>query len=145
MLLLFSSQVMSNSSWPHQLQHTRLPCPTPLPRVYRRSCPLNWWCHQSHPLLPSSPSAFNPSQHQCIFQWVSCLHQVAKVLEPQREATSVLPVNIQGWFPLSLFSLLSKELSRIFSSATIRKHQFFGILPSLLSSSHICTWLLERP
>ena len=61
---------------------------------------------------------------------------------------SVLPVNIQGWFPVrltSLVSLLSKELSRIFSSATIPKHKFFGILPSLLSSSHICTWLLERP
>ena len=109
MLLLFSSQVMSNCLWPHQLQHTRLPCPTPLPRVYWRSCPLNWWCHQSHPLLPSSPSTFNPSQHQCIFQWVSCLHQVAKVLEPQREATSVLPVNIQGWFPLSLVSCFPRN------------------------------------
>ena len=60
---------------------------------------------------------------------------------------SVLPVNIQGWLPLgltSLISLQSKGLSRIFSSAAIWKHQFFGTLPSLWSNSHIHTWLLEK-
>ena len=63
-------------------------------------------------------------------------------------SVSVLPMNIHGWFPLGLtglISFLSKRLSRIFSSTTVRKHQFFGAQPSLWSSSHICTWLLEKP
>ena len=63
-------------------------------------------------------------------------------------SASVLPVNIQGWFPFGLtglISLLSKGLSRVFSSTTIRKHQFFGSQPSLWFSYHIHTWLLEKP
>ena len=59
----------------------------------------------------------------------------------------VLPVSIQGWFPLGwtgLISLLSKGLSRIFSNTTVWKHQFFGAQPSLWSNSHICTWLLKK-
>ena len=59
---------------------------------------------------------------------------------------SVLPTNIQGWFPLrltGLISLQSKGLSRIFFSTTVRKHQFFGSQPSLWSNCHICIWLLE--
>ena len=61
---------------------------------------------------------------------------------------SVLPMDIQGWFTLGLtglISLLSKGLSRIFSSITIWKHQFFSTQPSLWSKSHICTWLLAKP
>ena len=61
---------------------------------------------------------------------------------------STLPMNIQGWFPLGLTrltSLLSKEFSRVFSSTTVGKHQFFIAQPSLWSNSHICMWLLERP
>ena len=60
----------------------------------------------------------------------------------------VLPMNVQGWFPLGLtglISLWSKELSRVFSSTTVRKHQFFVAQPSLWSNSHICPWLLEEP
>ena len=60
----------------------------------------------------------------------------------------ILPVNIQDWFPLGLtglISLVSKGLSRIFSSTTIRGHQFFSTQPSLWYISHICTWLLEKP
>ena len=63
-------------------------------------------------------------------------------------SASVLPVNIQGWFPLgltTLISLLSKGLSGVFSSTTVWKHRFFGTQPSLWSNSHICTWLLEKP
>ena len=78
----------------------------------------------SHPLSPPSPPALNLSQHQGLFQWVSSLHQVAKVLELQLSA-SVLPMNFQGWFPLvstGLISLQSKELSRVFPSTTIQKH-----------------------
>ena len=63
-------------------------------------------------------------------------------------SASVLPMNIQGWFSLGLtglVSLQSQGLSRVFSSTTIQKHQFFGVQPSLWSNSHICTWLLEKP
>ena len=63
-------------------------------------------------------------------------------------SASVLPMNIQGWFPLKLtglISLLSKGLCRVFSSTTVPKHQFFGTQPSLWSNSHNHTWLLERP
>ena len=62
-------------------------------------------------------------------------------------SASVLPMNIQGWFPLGLtglISLQSKGLSRVFSSTTVQKHQFSGSQPSLWSSSHTCTWLLEK-
>ena len=62
-------------------------------------------------------------------------------------SASVLPMNIQSWFPLrltSLISLLSKGLSRVFSSTTVRKHQFFSAQPSLWSNSHIHIWLLEK-
>ena len=80
----FMYSIMSDSLWPHGLQHTRPLCPSPTPRVCSNSCPLSWWCHQpSHPLLSPSPPAFNLSQHQGLFQWVSSLYQVAKVLEFQ--------------------------------------------------------------
>ena len=65
----------------------------------------------------------------------------------KRTLASVLPMNIQGWFSLGLtglISLQSKALSRVFSSTTVQKNQFFGVQPSLWSSSHICTWLLEK-
>ena len=63
-------------------------------------------------------------------------------------STSVLPINVQGWFPLDftgLISLLPKGLSRMFSSTTAQKHQFFSAQPFLWSNSHICTWLLAKP
>ena len=79
-----SHSVMSNSLWPHGLQHIRLPCPSPTPGVYSNSYPSSRWCH---PTILSSvvpfPPAFNLSQYQGLFQWVSSLHQVAKVLEFQ--------------------------------------------------------------
>ena len=80
--LLFSHYVSSDSSRPHGLQHDRLPCPSLSPRVCSDSCPLSQWCYP----IVSSPAAhslfaFNLSQHQGVFKWVSSLHQVAKVLE----------------------------------------------------------------
>ena len=63
-------------------------------------------------------------------------------------SASVLPMNIQDWFPLGLtglISLLSKGFSRVLSSTTVQKHQFFGAQPSLWSNSYIHTWLLEKP
>ena len=100
----------------------------------------HWVCDAippSHPLLPPSPPAFNLSQHRGLFQWVGSASASA----------SVLPMNIQGWFPLGLtglISLLSKALSKVFSNTTVWKHQFFGAQHCLLSNPHICTWLLEK-
>ena len=92
----------------------------------------------SHPVIPSPP-AFNLSQYQGFFKWVSSSHKVAKVLRASA-STSVFPMNIQGWFPLGLtglISLLSKIFSRVSPSTTVQKHQFFRAQPSLWSNSHI--------
>ena len=80
----FSPSVVSNSLRPHELQYARPHYPSPTPRVYSNSCPLSWWCHPtiSSSVVPS-PLAFNVSQHQGLFQWVSSSHQVAKGLEFQ--------------------------------------------------------------
>ena len=102
----------------------------------------------SHPLLSTSPPAFNLSQHQGIFQWVGSSHQMAKVLKLQLQHQSFSWINIQGWFPLGLtgwISHLSKELPRVFSSTTVCKPQFSGAQPSLWSNSHIYIWLLVKP
>ena len=78
----FSHSVGSHSLWPHGLQHTRLPCPSPIPKVYSNSCSWSQWCHLtiSSSVIPFS-SCFQSSQHQGLYQWVSSSHQVAKVLE----------------------------------------------------------------
>ena len=85
----FSHSVMSDSLWPHELQHARPPCPSPTPRVYLNLCLLSRWCHPtiSSSVVPSPP-ALNLSQHQGLFKWVSSLHHVAKVLEFQLQHQS---------------------------------------------------------
>ena len=144
----FSVSVMSNSLPPHGLQ---------MPGFLVLHCLLEFiqthvhWVNDasqpSHPLQPTSPLALNLSQHQGLFQRIGSSHQVAKVFGASASA-SVLPMNILGCLPLGftgLISLLSKGLSRIFSSTTVQKHRFFGAWPSLWSNSHISTWLLEKP
>ena len=101
----------------------------------------------SHPLSSPSPHAFDLSQHQGPFKWVSSSHQVATAIGISTSA-SVLPVNIQDWFPLGWtgwISLQSKGLSRVFSNTMVQKHQFFIAQLSLWSNSRIHTWLLEKP
>ena len=119
----FSHSVLSNSLWPQGLHHARPPCPSPTPRAYWNSCPLSQWCY---PTISSSVIPFSSRLQSFpasgLFWWVSSLHQVAKVLELPASA-SVLPMNIQVWFPLGLtglISLLSKRLWRVFSSSTIQ-------------------------
>ena len=128
------------------LQHTNLPCPSPSPRVCSNSCPLNRWCHQlPYSLLHPSLPAFNLSQHQGLSQG-QCFTRGGPNTGPS-PSTSVLPVDIQGWFPLgwtSLISLQSTGPSRVFSSTTVQRPQIFGTQPSLWSNTHICTWLLEK-
>ena len=99
---------------------------------------------QSHPLLPPSPPAFNLSQHQGLFLMSQLFTSGGQSIGA---SVSVLPMNIQDWFPLGLTSLISfqsKGLSRVFSNTTVPKHQFLSTQPSLLSNSHIHTWLLEK-
>ena len=83
--LLFSHQVMFDSSWPHGLQYARHPCPPPPPRVSPSSCPLHQWYH---PAISSSVVPFSSClcQHQGLFQWVTSLHHVAKVWELQHQS-----------------------------------------------------------
>ena len=120
----FSRSVVSYSLQPNGLQHARLPVHHQLPELTQTHV---YWAgdaiQSSHPLSSPSPPAFNLSQHQRLFQWVSSSHQVAKVFEGVSASASVLPVNIQDWFPLgltSLISLQSKGLSRVFSSTNTR-------------------------
>ena len=94
-------------------------------------------------LCHSFPSTLSISQHQGHFQWINSSHQLAKVLAK----ASVLPMNIQDWYPLgltSLISLLSRGLSTVFSSTTVWKNKFFGAQPSWESNSLISIWLLEK-
>ena len=95
----------------------------------------------SHPLSSPSPPAPNPSQHQCLFQWVNSARggQSTGV----SALASVLPKNTQDWSPLGWtgwISLQSKGLPRVFSNTTVQKHQFFSAQPSSQSNSHIHTW-----
>ena len=98
----------------------------------------------SHPVLPlSSWFQFFPESGSFPVSWL-----FASGGPSSRDSASVLPMNIQGWLPLgstNLISLLSNGLSRFFCNTTIQKHQFFGVQPSLLSSSHIHTWLHGKP
>ena len=130
----FSRSVVSDSLWPHGLQHARAPYPSPTPEVYSNSCPLGRWCHpaisssvvpfssclQSFPASGSFPmSPFFTSGGQSIGISTS---------------VSVLPMNIQDRFPLGWtgwISLQSKGLSRVFSNTTVQKRQFFGTQLSL--------------
>ena len=94
----------------------------------------------SHPLSPPSPVT---GSFPMICLLVSCGQSIGA-----STSASVLPMNNQGWFPLgmtSLISLLPKGLSRVFSSTTLQKHQFFSAQPSLQANSHICTQQLEKP
>ena len=114
---------MSDSLQPHGLQHDRLPCPSPSPGVCSNSCPLSQWCHPtiSSSVVPfSCPQSFPASGS---FPMSRLFQSGAQSIGVSASA-SVLLMNTQGWFPLGLtglISLLSKGLSRVFSSPTVRK------------------------
>ena len=131
---------MSYSLWLHRPQHSRLPCSSPYPGACSNSCSLSQWCHptisssvipfssclQSFPASGSFPmSQFFASGGQSIGAWASA---------------SVLPMNIQDWFPLgltNLISLQSKGLLGVFFKTIVRKHQLFGAQLSLKSFSFL--------
>ena len=147
LLSLFSFSVLSDSFLPCTgLQHARLPCPSLSPRVCSDSCPL---CQLYHPTISSSATPFS-SCPQYFPASVFSNESAFWVRWPSIGASaSVLPMNIQGGFPLGLTGLISlqfKRLLRIFFSTTVQNHQFFcPSLWSLWSKCHICTWLMEKP
>ena len=102
LLLLFSHSVVSDSLWPHGLQHARLPCPLPSPRACSNSCPSGWWCH---PTVSSSTVPFSsclqsfPASGSFLLSW---LFTSGGQSIGTSASVSVLPVNSQDWFPLGL-------------------------------------------
>ena len=147
-LLFFSHSVMSDSLQPRGLQHARLPCSSLSPRVGLNSYPLSRWCH---PTISSSVTPFSSFLQSFP---ASGSFPMSQLFTSSGQSigvsalASVLSKNIQGWFPLGLtgwISLLSKGLSRVFSSTTVQKHHFFGAQSFKWSNSHILTWLLEKP
>ena len=138
------SSIVSDSLWPHELQHARLlPCPSPSPGVCSNSCLLSWLCN---PTIASSVVPF--SSHLQSFPASGSFPKSQFFTSGGQSfgasaSASVLPMNIQGWFPLGLIDLISLVFKGL-SNNTIWKHQFFGALPSLRSNSHIRTWLLEK-
>ena len=119
--------VVSDSLWPHGLQHARPPCPSPSPGACSNPYPLSQWCHPT--ILPSvipfsSCLQSFPASGSFVMSWLFTLGG-----QSIGASVSVLPMNIQNWFPLwltSLISLQSKRFSRVFSNTTVQKHQFFS-------------------
>ena len=131
----FSHSVMSNSVWPHGLQHARLPCPSPSPRACANSCPLSQWCH---PTISSSIIPFSPATSG--FVPMSQFFTSGGQSIGASASASVLPMNIQDQFPLGwtcLISLQSKGLSRVFSNTkSINSLAFSFLYDPTLTSIH---------
>jgi len=125
----FSCSVVSVSLQPHGLQHVRFSCPSPTPGACSNSCPLSWWCHPtiSSSVIPFSSclQSFPASGSFQMSQFFASGGQSIGV----SASASVLPMNIQDWFPLGwtgCISLKSKGLSRVLSNTTVQRHQFFS-------------------
>ena len=124
----FSRSVVSDSWWPHELQHARPPCPSPTPRVHSDSSPLSRWCHPaiSSSVVPfsSCPQSLPASESFPMSQLFTWGGQSTGV------SASFLRKNTQGWSPsewTGWISLQSKGLSRVFSNTTVQKHQFLHV------------------
>ena len=143
-LVQFSHSIVSDSLPHHGLQHTRSPCPLPTPGVYSNSCPLSQWCH---PTISSSAVPFS----SCLqFFPASRSFQMSHFFTSGDQSigvsatASILPMNIQNWFPLGWIGWESRGHSRVFSNTTVEKHQFFRAQLFSQSNSHIHTWPLEK-
>ena len=125
----FSRSVVSDSLQPHELQHTKAPCPSPTPGVHSDSCPSSQWCH---PAISSSVAPFSSCPQSLPasesfpmsqpFTWGGRSIVVSA-------SASGLPMNTQDWSPLEWtgwISLQSRGPSRVFSNTTVQKHQVFG-------------------
>ena len=141
----FSFSVVSDSLRLHGLQHARLPCASPTPRAFSNSCPSSWWCH---PTISSSVLLFSSCLQSFLASGSFPLSQFFTSDGQSIGASkSVIPKNIQGWFPLGLtglFSSMSKGLKSLLQDHS-SKASILGAQPSLWSNSQIHTWLLEKP
>ena len=140
----FSGSFVSDSLWPHGLQHARLPCPSPAPRAYPNSCPSSWWCH---PTISSSVTLFScpqslksirnfPNESALCIRW-STYRSFS--INPSNEYSGLICFRMD-WLDLLAVQGTLKSLLQHHSS----KHQFFRAQLSLWSSFHIHTWLLEK-
>ena len=144
----FRRSVMSDSLWPHELQHIRPPCSSPTPEVHSDSHPSSPWCHPAisssvvpYSSFPQSLPASESFPMSQLFAWGGQSTGVSAL-------ASFLPKKSQGWTPsewTGWTSLQSKLLSRVFSNTTLQKHQFFSTQTSSQSNSHIHTWPQEKP
>ena len=147
----FSHSVMSDSLWPHGLQHTRLPCPSPTPGAYSNTpshqsitsvmpsnhlilcCPLL--------LLPSIFPSIRVFSKKSVLQISGPKHWIFSFnISLSSEYSGLISLRID-WFDF----LQSNRFSRVFSKTIVQKHRFFSAQVSLWSNSHIHTWLLEKP
>ena len=130
---------MSDCLGPHGMQHTRLPCPSLTPGICPNSCALSRWCHSNISFsVTLFSSCFQSFPASASFP-VSWLFTSGGQNTGTSTAASVLPMNIQDWFPLGLIgwiSSLSKGISKVFSSTTVWKHQFFSTQPFVVQLSH---------
>ena len=127
-IIQFSRSVVSYSLWPHGLQHTRLPCPSPTSELVQIH--VRWVSdaiQPSHPLSSPSSPAFNPSQHQGLFKWVNSSHQVAEVLELQlpsislsKEYSGLISFSIDSFDLLAVQGTLKSLLQHHSSKASIQ-------------------------
>ena len=127
---------------PMNCGHTRPHCPSLSPGLFSNTCPLSHWCQSA--ILSSVTPYSSCSQSSPKSKLFTSSGQNIGVTA----SASIIPMNTQGWFPLGLtgfISLLSKRLSRVFSSTRVRKLSFFSAQPSSCSKSHIHTWLLGQP
>ena len=141
----FSCSVMSDSLRPHELQHTRPPCPSPTPGIHSNSCPSSWWCHPaiSSSVVPfsSCPQSLPASQSfpmSQLFAWGGQSTGVSAL-------ASFLPKKSQGWSPSEWTGWISLQTLKSLLQHHSSNHQFLNVQLSSQSNSHIHTWLLEKP
>ena len=142
---------MSHSMWPHELQHTRPPCPLQTPRVYSNSCPSSRWCH---PAISSSVVPFSSCPQSLPASWSFPMSQLflcmrwpkywsfSFSISPSNEHPGLISFRMD-WLDLLVVQGTLKSLLQ--PNTIVQKHQFFGTQFSSQFNSHIHTWPLEKP
>ena len=142
----FSHSVVADSLRPHESQHARPPCPSPTPGAHPNSCASSWWCH---PAISSSVVPFS-SCPQSLPASVFSIESNLRMRWPKywSFSFSISPSSEHpglNSFRMDWLDFLAVQGTQVFPSTTVQKHQFFSAQPSLWTSSHIHTWLLEKP
>ena len=142
----FSHSVMSSSLWPHVLQPTRLPCPSPTPGACSNSCPLNWWCH---PTISSSVAPFSASVFPSIrvfsnesavqIRWPKCWSFNFSI-SPSSEYSGLVSFKMDWFDLLAVQETVKSLLQHLSSKALILQHSAFFVVQ--LSHQYMTT---EQP